>query len=166
MSDDMSDIIDRLGFRAATPEDAAALSKLAFKSKAYWGYDLEFMRRCKAELTYSPSQIDSPVWRFHLCELAGRPVGFYALELLGAGRAELEALFVSPDHIGAGIGRFLIDKVVVEARALGIREVTIQGDPNAESFYLSIGAVPAGYRESTSIPGRYLPLFILAISRD
>jgi GNAT superfamily N-acetyltransferase len=157
----MSDINERISFRAAVPEDAAALSRLAFKSKAHWGYDIDFMRRCKPELTYSPAQIEQPGYRFQVCEQAGRPVGFYALELKGEGRGELEALFVSPDSIGKGIGRSLVDKAKEEARSLGIDVVVIQGDPNAEAFYLGVGAVAAGYRESASIPGRFLPLFTL-----
>ena len=35
----------------------------------------------------------------------------------------------------------------------------IQGDPNAEGFYLRCGAVRIGERESASIPRRMLPLF-------
>ena len=48
---------------------------------------------------------------------------------------------------------------------LGIQTITIQGDPNAEAFYESIGACSAGYRESASIPGRFLPVFKLEIDK-
>ena len=39
--------------RRANPEDAAALTALAFRSKASNGYDRAFMEACRAELTYS-----------------------------------------------------------------------------------------------------------------
>jgi GNAT superfamily N-acetyltransferase len=159
----MSDILDQIRFRHAGPGDAQALSSLAFRSKAHWGYDIDFMKRCKAELTYSAEDIEAPRSRFRLCELDGEPVAFYALELLGDGRAELEALFVKPELIGQGIGKYLVEHVRSECQLLGIRQVTIQGDPNAEDFYLSIGAVAAGYRESASIPGRFLPVFTLSL---
>ena len=162
----MSELLERIRLRRAGPGDAKALSALAFRSKAHWGYDIEFMKRCKAELTWSPEDIEAPRFRFHLCELDGRPVAFYALELLGDGRAELEALFVQPGLIGQGIGKFLIRHVKSECRLLDVRDVTIQGDPNAEDFYLAIGAKPAGYRESASIRGRFLPVFSLAIDRE
>ena len=157
----MSDILERISFRPAKPGDAAALSKLAFKSKAHWGYDIDFMRRCKAELTYSPEQIEARDMHFHVCDRDDRVVAFYALHELGDARAELEALFVVPDLIGQGVGRFLVEQARREAVGLGIDSILIQGDPNAEAFYLEVGAVAAGYRESASIPGRFLPLFNL-----
>ena len=159
----MSEILDTIQFRRAGPGDAQALSSLAFRSKAHWGYDIDFMKRCKAELTYSPDDIEAPRSHFHLGEIDGKPVAFYGLELLGDGRAELEALFVKPDLIGQGIGKLLIEHVVSECKLLDIEQVTIQGDPNAEDFYLAIGAVAAGYRESASIPGRFLPVFTLSV---
>ena len=159
----MSDILDKVRLRRAGPGDAQALSSLAFRSKAYWGYDIDFMKRCKSELTYSAEDIEAPRFRFQLCELDGEPVAFYALELLGEGRAELEALFVKPELIGKGLGKYLVEHVESECRLLDVKQVTIQGDPNAEDFYRSIGAVAAGYRESASIPGRFLPVFTLSV---
>lgn len=44
---------------------------------------------------------------------------------------------------------------------LGATKLIIQGDPNAERFYLAAGAVLTGTRESGSIPGRYLPTFAI-----
>ena len=40
----------------------------------------------------------------------------------------------------------------------------IQGDPNAKNFYLKVGAKLIGERESASIPGRYLPVFIINLT--
>ena len=162
----MSDLLEQCRLRRAGPGDAAALSSLAFKSKAHWGYDIEFMKRCRQELTYSADQIEAARFRFMICEIDGAPAGFYALELLGDSKAELDALFVLPEFIGKGIGKLLVDHMKSEARLLGITTVTIQGDPNAEEFYAAIGATPAGYRESASIPGRYLPVFTLVIGED
>ncbi len=104
-------------------------------------------------------QIGSGKYLFRVCELEGDIVGFYALELLGSKEAELEALFVEPAMIGQGIGQKLIDHAKELAAGLGIRRVIIQGDPNAESFYLAAGGLADGERESCSIPGRFLPIF-------
>ena len=82
----MSEILDTIRFRRAGPGDAQALSSLAFRSKAHWGYDIDFMKRCKAELTYSPDDIEAPRSHFHLGEIDGKPVTFYGLELLDDGR--------------------------------------------------------------------------------
>lgn len=160
----MSSILQKICIREAVPDDAAALSSLAFKSKASWGYDIDFMKRCRAELTYTADQIASQDHVFFVCEIDDDPVAFYALDVLDRGRAELEALFVKPGYIGQGIGKMLVEHMSGEAAARGVNSVTIQGDPNAEDFYLSIGATAAGYRESASIRGRFLPVFILAIA--
>ena len=157
--------VDNIRLREAGPGDAEVLSSLAFRSKASWGYDVEFMKRCRDELSYSAETIESPRFRFRVAELEGQIVAFYALELLGDGQAELEALFVRPDHIGKGLGRVLIDAACSEASLLGVACVTIQGDPNADEFYLAVGAVQAGYRESASIPGRYLPVYKLHLGQ-
>ena len=141
------------------PVEAAEISSLAMRSKAHWGYSDEFMSACRAELTYSDAQIDSDDYEFYVCEAEGRITGFYALELLGSIDAELEALFVEPASIGQGFGRILIEHAKARAAALGIKQLIIQGDPNAESFYEAAGGVSVGQRESASIPGRFLPIF-------
>jgi len=152
-----------LSFRPATGGDAEQLSTLAFRSKAHWGYSLEFMQACRAELTYSAEVITAPQSYFYICEHAGQTFGFYALQFLGDQVAELEALFVSPKNIGEGIGTAMIDHCKSVALQAGIREIVIQGDPNAEEFYLSVGAHACGYRESASIRGRQLPVFTITL---
>ena len=148
-----------LRIRAATSEDAAAITSLAFRSKAHWGYSLEFMAACKGELTYTGKMIDAPHFHFYVGEADNRLVAFYALEWTREKPAELEALFVVPSLIGTGVGKTMMEHCKRIARQLGIQEIFIQGDPNAESFYLSAGAQLSGYRESISIRGRQLPVF-------
>ena len=145
--------------RAATSADAEAISSLAIRSKAHWGYSEEFIIACHDELTYTDSQIESANFEFYVCETDGWIAGFYALELLGDDDAELEALFVEPEFIGCGYGRTLMEHAKSRAAVLGIKRLTIQGDPNAESFYQAAGGVLDGQRESGSIPGRFLPIF-------
>ena len=43
--------------RRARGREAAALSALAMRSKAHWGYDAAFMAACRAELTLTPEGI-------------------------------------------------------------------------------------------------------------
>jgi hypothetical protein len=44
---------------------------------------------------------------------------------------------------------------------MGATKLIIQGDPNAERFYIAAGGVRTGTRESASIPGRFLPTFAI-----
>jgi GNAT superfamily N-acetyltransferase len=90
-------------------------------------------------------------------------VGFYAIECQSSEEAELEALFVEPEFIGRGIGRMLIEHAKQKTAALGIARLIIQGDPNATDFYEAAGGVYTGQRESTSIPGRFLPIFTISL---
>ena len=156
----MPEAIATCSIRLARPEEADLLSALAKRSKAYWGYPDEFMAACQAELTYTPEQIDAPQYTFCMCTTGG----FHALLQLTADTVELEALFVEPQHIGSGFGRKLIEHAQDHARQLGASSLVIQGDPNAEKFYLAAGAVHSGSRESNSIAGRQLPVFTISLT--
>lgn len=92
----------------------------------------------------------------------GTVVAFYALSRCGDG-FELEHLWVDPDHIGSGIGRMLVRHAVETVRATGGRVLTIASDPNAEQFYVRLGARRVG--EVASKPdGRRLPLLEVRVT--
>lgn len=149
--------------RRAAIGEAVEISRLALHSKAHWGYEAEFLDACCDELTYSEAQLEACEYEFRVCEAQGSIIGFYALKLLDADVAELEALFVEPGMIGRGYGRLLIDHAKETAAARGVRQIIIQGDPNAESFYIATGGVRDGERESGSIPERFLPIFRIGL---
>ena len=148
-----------IAIRPAHSQENQLLSELAFCSKAYWGYSPEFMEACRAELFVSEVDIANPHHHFAIAELDSKIVGYYALEDLTTDEYELVALFVEPQQIGQGIGRTLIDHAKSYARDNGAKYLLIQGDPNASDFYVAVGGVRMGDRESDSIPGRYLPEF-------
>jgi GNAT superfamily N-acetyltransferase len=93
-----------IAIRAATPGECEALSDLALRSKAHWGYDADFLAACRAELTVEPADVRR--LRVSLADESGDVVGFYALGG-GAPEGELTFLFVEPGRIGAGVGRML-----------------------------------------------------------
>ncbi|GAA3532497.1 hypothetical protein GCM10022222_14720 [Amycolatopsis ultiminotia] len=141
-------------FRAARPAEAAALSELALRSKAHWGYDEAFLTACRAELTLDPAELVAR--RTTVAEEGDRLLGFHTLD--GAPpEAELGCLFVEPSAIGTGVGRALWEHAVTTARALGCTRLILEADPFAEPFYLRMGAVRTGTAPSASIPGRELP---------
>ena len=43
----MTDVSDPPHLRPAEPDEAAALTDLALAAKASWGYDADFMARCR-----------------------------------------------------------------------------------------------------------------------
>ena len=153
-----------LTLREANLEDAQVLSALAIRSKSYWGYSADFMNACRAELTVTPENIQASRFYFVVAESVNEIVGFYGVERLSPLRFELDALFVDPMYIGSGIGRALMSHARDFVAESGGREILIQGDPNAEEFYRAVGAYIIGHKESASIPGRLLPMFLLEVS--
>lgn len=149
--------------RPASGKDAPLLTALALRSKAHWGYTDKFITACREELTYTKEQLEAPQICGQICLSHGLPIAFYVLEQTSADIAEMDALFIEPEYIGQGIGRILIDHAKEQAGKLGVVKIVIQGDPNAEPFYTAIGALPCGTRESGSIPGRQLPLFMIKL---
>ena len=117
------------------PDEAAALSGLALRSKGYWGYDVAFLDACRAELTLTPDQAaaarvvrgaDGTVRGFHL--LGPDPDGT-------PGRGELLMLFVDPTETGNGVGRALLDDAVRYAARRGWSTLRVESDPGAEGYY-------------------------------
>lgn len=144
--------------RPARRDECAALSALALRSKAVWGYSDDFMARCVAELTLTEDYLP----HVFVLETAAGVMGFYALSEREDGRAELEFLFVEPDALRHGYGRRLLAHARRYARAgLGASAMLIQGDPHADEFYRALGARRIGERASASIEGRALPLYEL-----
>ncbi len=141
--------------RRAHPEEASALSALAWRSKAHWGYDAAFLEACRADLTLSVHDIATAL--VYVREADQGVAGFYRLRGRGDD-AELADLFVAPEAIGRGHGRRLWEHAVATARRLGYRRLVLQSDPHAEGFYRAMGAERAGESPSTVFPGRRLPL--------
>ncbi|GAB3180624.1 GNAT family N-acetyltransferase [Nesterenkonia halophila] len=140
--------------RAGRGDDAAALSAVAMRSKAYWGYSSAFLDACRDELTVTPELIaDSQVT---VAEILERVVGFS--RVAGAPPSgELAALFVDHDTIGTGVGRRLLEEALSSAAERGFSELTFTADPGAASFYAAHGAETIGRVPSESIAGRELP---------
>jgi GNAT superfamily N-acetyltransferase len=54
---------------------------------------------------------------------------------------ELEDLFVDPDRRRRGIARRLVAGLAEAARASGLRQIWVTGNPHAQEFYLAVGFV-------------------------
>lgn len=146
--------------RRAEPVEADALSALAFRSKAYWGYDAEFLEACRSELTLTAEFIDTGEVR--LIENGEGAIGFYSLVQWNSD-VELGHFFVDPRYIRQGVGKLLWDDAVERAVALGYGRLIIESDPNAEGFYSKLGAERIGEVPSRAQAGRFLPLLLFPL---
>ncbi len=142
--------------RAAQPEEAAALSAIARAAKAHWGYPESWLQAWTPQLTITPELVraNSTV----VAELDGQVAGFAMLRLEPNG-AILEHLWVRPALMRRGVGRALVARAEILARAAGAARLRIVGDPHAEGFYQRMGAAVCG-REPAPMDGqpRFLPL--------
>jgi GNAT superfamily N-acetyltransferase len=145
--------------RAALPSEAATLTALAIRSKAHWGYDAAFMERAAADLEITPEVIEGAT--AFVVESGTEVVGFYVLAVAD-GLPMLRDLWVEPVAIGTGVGSRLWMHMLGQARRLGYPTVRIQSEPNAEGFYVKMGARRVGSVESSVVKGRMLPLMEIA----
>lgn len=146
--------------RRARPGEAAAITAMMLRSKRSWGYSDEFMSTVASDMTLAPASIETDI--VEVLEQAGAIVGVMRLQRR-ASCAWLQDLFVDPDSMGQGLGRRLFDRAVALSRVWGYHEMQFESDPNAESFYLRLGAERIGTSLSGIIPGRQFPLLRYAL---
>ena len=142
----------------AKPEDAEALTEIAHAAKRHWGYPERWIESWRDILTMRPEFIAGNV-AYSAIE-QDRAVGFYLLTTEADG-LHLDHLWIAPPAMGRGIGRALFDHAVEQTRKLGHRTLRIEADPNAEGFYVVMGARRVG-EAAAEIEGqrRELPLLL------
>jgi RimJ/RimL family protein N-acetyltransferase len=131
----------------ATASDAPQLTGLIRAGKAHWGYPAAWLEAWKDELAISPEQVEA--WYVRTASYQGELVGFFALAHRD-GDWWLEHLWLVVGRIGKGFGGELFRQAMAAAAGLGAVRVRIEADPNAEAFYLHMGAQRDGERVSTA----------------
>ncbi len=125
----------------ASPDQAEALTQIAFAAKRHWGYPERWIEIWSPILTISPEFIEQH--DTYSAQKDGKPVGFYALSVEDK-KASLEHLWVLPDHMGEGIGKALFKHALARCREIGVDILEIESDPNAQGFYERMGAKKVG----------------------
>lgn len=155
--------MNTVDFRPATPEDATRLSEVAFAAKQHWKYPSTWMELWRPDLTVSPHYLETEKVRVAECD--GEVIGFAGLSWGVRGRY-IEHLWILPAYIGQGLGRRLFVEMVHVARHEGTMNLFICSDPNAEVFYVKMGAVRIGQEVYTLPDGarREVPLLMHRLS--
>lgn len=139
----------------ASITDNEILTTITKKSKAYWGYSDEQIQKWDKNLTISQEYIrEHGVFKLVENDLV---IGYYSYVFEDEKIVKLDNLFILPEHIGKGFGKYLVLDFLNQMKELGIEKVTLESEPNAESFYSKMGFVKIGEFE-TSIKDRFMPI--------
>ncbi len=132
---------DSLNVRPARPEEVVVLTRLAHDAKSHWGYPEHWIKHWEDALTITPEYLEAN--QVFVAEEDNRILGFYAMVVHGD-RAELDHMWVSPEHMGTGVGKALFIHAMRAAAGRDISEVEILSDPNARGFLREDGRLPYG----------------------
>ncbi|HVR96820.1 MAG TPA: GNAT family N-acetyltransferase [Thermoanaerobaculia bacterium] len=148
--------------RRAAIEDSDELTQLAHESKSHWGYPERWIELWRDDLTLDPELIAGN--EYYLAEDDGQVLGCFGL-IPGDPFWVLEDFWVRPAAMGRGVGRALFEHARKVAAEAGATVVEIDADPNAEPFYLRMGARRVG-EVRTEVDGqpRIRPLLHLEVS--
>ncbi|MCJ8276695.1 MAG: GNAT family N-acetyltransferase [Bdellovibrionales bacterium] len=139
--------------RKALPGEHKTLSDLAVRSKAYWGYDKDFMKAAISNLQITVEEIQKDIVIVYLEDNV--IVGFYILA--NEPSAEMTALFVDPRWIGQGVGKKLWIHALENAKKMGWSDFKIVADLYAANqFYIPMGCTQVG--ESPVVKNRKIPI--------
>lgn len=123
--------------RPAAKDEAARLTEIARDAKRHWGYPDHWIKHWQDDLTISPDYLATN--QVFVAEKDDQILGFYAL-IIRQEKAELDHLWVAPEHIGSGVGKELFIHAMQNAARRNVSGVEIVSDPNAEGFYRKMGA--------------------------
>lgn len=148
----------RIEIRRARPDDAVRATEIARNAKAHWGYPAEWLATWENDLTIRDSDIERHAT--YVASVDGEVVGICQLQR----RADeknvfLEHVWVDPRRHRLGVGRALVEYACGESSGV----IAIVADPNAEPFWVRLGARRVG-EVAAPMPGapdRKLPLLEL-----
>ncbi len=148
--------------RVTSGNAAPDLSAIVWAAKAHWGYPDHWMEEWREDLTVTPDFIAAN--HTFAARVDQQIVAFYALHLTPED-LRLEHFWVLPPWMGQGIGRRLFHHATKLAAEHRVTSLTIHSDPNAEPFYLHLGAVRIG-TSTSEVDGcqRELPILQFALS--
>ncbi|MGC4077980.1 MAG: GNAT family N-acetyltransferase [Rubrivivax sp.] len=149
--------------RDATRSDLAGINAVTLAAKASWGYAQDHLDAWRQSLLTTEQSLDL---RPTLVAIeAGAVVGIVQVDP-STTPWELVSCWVKPGHMRRGIGRTLVREMAARVAAAGQSLLHIDADPNAEAFYLALGAKRIGELPAP-IPGmasRVRPQLRLATS--
>lgn len=133
-----------------------AINQLIYQSKLHWGYDEYFLNSYIETMGISTNYLEKE--SAYLGYLDKILIGFYSFTRNSGNLLELDKFYLHPSYIGKGYGRQLWSACCETAREMGENEFIVWSDFHAEAFYLKVGCIKIGKRQSPIRPELYPPL--------
>jgi predicted GNAT family N-acyltransferase len=140
--------------------DDEILTEVTKKSKAYWGYSKEQILLWNDNLTISKDYIKNN----HIFKLINESkiIGYYSYIIETEKNIKLDNLFILPEFIGKGFGKYLVNDFLNRMRKDKFEKIVLNSEPYAEQFYIKIGFKKTGEFE-TSIKNRFMPIMEMCL---
>ena len=139
----------------AVEKDHLILTEITKKSKAFWGYSEEQLKKWKNSLTISAEYIcKNETYKLSQNNVI---IGYYSYLEKENKTIYLDNLFIIPEKIGLGLGKFLMKDVFEKIKNKGFQKIVLHSEPNAENFYTKMGFEKIGEFE-TAIKNRFMPI--------
>lgn len=130
--------------QATTPQEWEVAQRLVREYAASLNVDLSF-QNFDHELQHLAVEYATPQGAFILADDAGQYLACIGVRPFSAEIGEIKRLYVVPAGRGRGLGRLLVERIIVMARAIGFRCLVLDTLPfmkEAQSLYLSLGFEP------------------------
>jgi len=119
--------------RPATPEDAAAIADIYGHHVLHGTGTFEEEPPPVAEMADRLAKVQARGWPWLVAEQEGRVIGYaYAAQFRDRAAyrfAAEDSIYIDPDHMGAGVGRALLDALLVASAEAGFeRMFAVIGD--------------------------------------
>jgi putative acetyltransferase len=136
--------------QATTPREWEQAQRLVREYAASLNVDLSF-QNFDHELQHFTTEYAPPTGAFILAGDADQYVACIGLRQFAAGIGEIKRLYVVPAARGLGLGRLLVERIIVVAREVGYGSLLLDTLPfmkEAQSLYVALGFKP-------TVPYRY-----------
>lgn len=131
----------RIEIRRAHPEEADILTETAHAAKRHWNYPESWIQQWQSDLTITPEFITAN--EVFAATINDEIAGCCALVMTDS-LAEIEHMWIRPEHMGSGVGRALFEHARERAIERGANVLELSADPYAEGFYARMGAKRIG----------------------
>ena len=137
-------------------QESVATARALFREYAVAiGVDLEY-QGFAAELAALPSPYVPPSGALLIAKVNGDTAGCVAMRSIDEHTGEMKRLYVRPEFRSFGLGRYLIDAVVLAARGAhyaALRLDTLPSMTAAQGLYRKLGFVEIPAYNATHLPG-------------